>query len=53
MLNPNKRKFLFRCEKCHQIISIDFEEEKDIEEVQEDKVLLECHCSGYYFVLRD
>jgi hypothetical protein len=49
----NKRRFLFRCDKCLQIISLDLEEESEISDVQEDKFLLECPCTGYYFPLRD
>lgn len=48
-----KRKFLFRCEKCQQIIEIEFEDEKDIEDINEDKILIECTCQAYSFVLRD
>lgn len=41
------------CEDCHLILQIEFEEEKDFEEISEDKILLECTCKGYCFVLRD
>jgi hypothetical protein len=51
--NDKKRKFIFRCEKCEAILQTEFEEEKDIEDVNEDKFLLECMCGGYCFVLRD
>lgn len=32
---------------------MDFESKKDIEDVKEDKILLECPCGGMCFVLRD
>jgi len=47
------RKFLFRCEECGLILSVEFEDEDDIEMVQENKVVLECQCSGYCKVLMD
>lgn len=53
MMLSTMRKFLFRCEECQMILSVDFEDEDDIKKVQEDKVALECHCGGYCKVLRD
>jgi hypothetical protein len=48
-----KRKFLFRCDKCGTILSVEFEDEEDIKRVQEDKIVLECPCGDYCSVLRD
>ncbi len=47
------RKFLFKCEECETILSVEFDDEDDIKKVQEDKVDLECPCGGYCKVLRD
>jgi len=47
------RKFLFRCNDCKTILSIEFENEDDIDKVQNDKVDLECVCGGHCEVLRD
>jgi len=48
-----KQKFLFRCEDCEMILSVDFEDEDDLKKVQEDKMALECPCGGRCKVLRD
>lgn len=53
MFDPTKRKFLFRCEDCGLVIAVDFEEEDDLKDVQEDKIVLECPCEGKCKVLRD
>lgn len=47
------RQYIFKCDQCGTIIHLDFEDPKDIEDVDEDKVLLDCPCGGYYFVLRN
>ena len=47
------RKFLFKCEECKIILSVEFDDEDDIKKVQENKVDLECPCGGYCKVLRD
>ena len=47
------RKFLFRCDVCLMILSVDFEDEEDLESVQDDKIELECPCGGKCKVLRD
>ena len=47
------RRFLFRCEACEAILSAEFEEKEDIQNVQDNKVLLECQCGGFCTVLRD
>ncbi len=53
MFDEYKRKFLFRCEDCKMIISIDLEEEQDLEEVVEGRLVLDCPCGGRSFVLRN
>jgi hypothetical protein len=35
------------------IISVTFDEEEDLEKVQEDTMVLECTCEGRCTVLRD
>ena len=45
--------FLFKCEDCEMILSLDLEEDKDLERVRNDKMILECPCGGKCFVLRD
>jgi hypothetical protein len=53
MIPPPIRKFLFRCDICEIIISVDFDDEEDLENVQENKIELECPCGGKCKVLRD
>ena len=48
------RKFLFRCDHCEMILSVEFQDEEDLQNIQEDKMVLECPCEeGHCFVLRD
>lgn len=53
MFSTSKRKFLFKCDTCEIILSVEFEEEEDLQNVTEDKVVLECPCGGQCKVLRD
>jgi len=53
MFNTQNRKFLFKCEDCSMILSVDLEDKEDIEKVQQDKMILECPCGGECVVLRD
>jgi len=54
MKNANgKRKFIFRCEDCKTIIPAEFEDEKDLEDLAEDILYLECACGGRCLCLRD
>lgn len=53
MDSDKKIKFLFRCDTCQMIISTEFETDKDIQDVREDKILLECPCGGICLPLRD
>ena len=53
MINSKIRKFLFKCDACQMILSIEFEDEEDLKDVQDNKIELECVCSGKAKVLRD
>jgi len=53
MFSDPKRKFLFKCDECAMILSVEFEEEEDLKKVQEDKMVLECPCGGRCLILRD
>ena len=53
MFSEPKIKFLFKCENCTMIVSIELEEEDDIQKVRENKTELECPCKGKCFPLRD
>lgn len=53
MVPDSKRKFLFRCDVCQMILSVDFEDEEDIEKINDNKIELECPCGGQCKVLRD
>lgn len=53
MFTPLARKFLFKCTECEMIISVEFESPEDLEDVQEDKMTLECPCAGKCHVLRN
>ncbi len=53
MFNGKIRKFLFKCDSCSLILSVDLEDEEDLEKVVEDKIVLECPCGGLCYILRD
>ena len=53
MFDDLKQKFLFKCEDCAMIVSIELEEEDELEQVHENKFVLECACGGKSRVLRD
>lgn len=53
MWDDTKRKFLFKCEDCGMILSVEFEEAEELQKVQDDKIILECPCEGKCTVLRD
>jgi len=53
MFNDPKRSFLFKCEDCGMILSVSFEEEEDLQKVQDSKMILQCPCEGHCKVLRD
>jgi hypothetical protein len=48
-----KKKFLFKCDTCQLILEIDLTDPKDLEELQEDKILLQCPCGGVCLPLRN
>ena len=41
--NP-KRTFLFRCDECGTILSIELDKPEDIEKAMDGKMYLECPC---------
>lgn len=45
--------FLFRCVECKLILSAEFEEPEDLEDVRNDKLYLECLCGDKCWLLRD
>ena len=53
MFDTKTQKFLFKCEECGMIVSVELEDEEDLESVHEDKFILECPCGGRSFILRD
>jgi len=53
MFSNLKRKFLFKCDTCEMILNVEFDEEEDLEKLQEDKMILECPCKGQCRALRD
>ncbi len=53
MFDDKKQKFLFKCADCSIIISIELYDEEDIEEVRNNKYILECTCGGKGYILRD
>lgn len=53
MFNDKKIRFTFKCGDCQMIISSEFDDEEDIEDVRNDKLYLECPCGGKCYLLRD
>lgn len=53
MFNDLIRKYLFKCEDCQAILSVEFEDPEDFKKIQEDKIELQCPCGGCSKVLRD
>jgi hypothetical protein len=53
MFNEPTREFLFKCEDCAMILSVEFVEEEDLQKVNDNKMHLECPCGGQCKVLRD
>lgn len=49
----SKKKYLFKCQDCSMILSVEFETEEDHQKVNNDEMILECLCEGYCKVLRD
>ena len=48
-----KYEFLFKCDDCEMIISIEYEEEEDLDKVRNDEIILSCPCCGYGNILRN
>lgn len=46
-------KFLFQCQTCKLILSLELEDEEDILRVREDEMNLDCPCGGKCLPLRD
>ena len=53
MFNEPTREFLFKCEDCAMILAVSFEEEEDLQKVQDNKMILKCLCGSDCLVLRD
>jgi hypothetical protein len=53
MFTDLKQKFLFKCEDCAMIVSVEIEEEEEIKEIHENKFVFECVCGGKSKILRD
>lgn len=49
----NSRDFLFRCVDCSLILEVNFDEDKDIDKIQDKKMYVECPCGGICKVLLD
>lgn len=46
MFDDKKQQFTFRCNECKIIITSEFEDEKDIEDIKEGLLYFECPCGG-------
>jgi hypothetical protein len=53
MFSGKKRKFLFKCDDCEMIVSVQLDDALDLKKASEDKLILECPCGGYCKILRD
>jgi hypothetical protein len=53
MFDDKIHKFLFKCDDCDMIVSIELEDEEDLIKVNEDLFVLECPCGSKSHVLRD
>lgn len=49
----DKYKFLFKCEECLMLLSVEFEDKEDLENLQENKIELECPCGSKCYILRN
>lgn len=47
------RKFLFKCDYCEMIVSIELTDQKDIDDVNDDLFKFKCDCGGSSAPLRD
>lgn len=48
-----KYDFLFKCDDCEMIISVEYEEEEDLEKVRNNEIILSCPCGGECKILRN
>lgn len=48
-----KQKHLFKCDTCATILLLQLEDPEEIQDVREDKILLECPCGGICLPLRN
>lgn len=53
LFNEKERHFNFRCEKCKEILTSSFEDPRDIEDVVEGQLWLQCLCGGKASLLTD
>jgi len=45
-MTDEKRKFLYRCDDCQMIVALEFSDSEDIEDIMNEKMILECVCQG-------
>ena len=45
--------FLFKCDECALIVSVEYEDEEDLESVRNNHIVLNCPCGGKCRILRD
>lgn len=53
MFLEKKNIYLFKCDTCKTVLEIDLSDPKDLEDLKEDKILLECPCGGICMPLRN
>jgi DNA-directed RNA polymerase subunit RPC12/RpoP len=53
MFSDKKRKYLFKCAECEMILSVDIEDQEDIDKIQDNKLKLECPCGSHLCVLKN
>lgn len=53
MLFDQSKHVLFKCDSCGVIVSVDFEDQDDIDKLNENKIVLECPCGGESTILRN
>ena len=51
--NKDEVNFLFQCNDCKMILSVNFDEEEDLERVRDNLLELECQCGSTCRVLRN
>lgn len=48
-----KQEFLFKCNKCSLIVSVEYDEEEDLDRARNDEIVLICPCEGECKILRN